>query len=75
MTIRYLHSKKDVDVFTVNGLNLELDFVHTLLDETIEAEKTFSFKTVTKSLFTHGTINGIDLKSYKMEVILLVHIK
>lgn len=75
MTIRYLHCKRDVDVFTVNGLNLELDFVHTLLDETIEAEKTFTLKTVTKSLFTNGTINGIDLKSYKIEVTLLIYIK
>ena len=68
MTIRYLHSKEDVDVITVNGLNLDQDIVHTLMDETIEVQKTFTVKTVAKSLTTSGTINGIDLKSYKIEV-------
>lgn len=75
MTIRYLHSKKDVDVMTVNGLNLDFDVIHTILDETIEAKKTFIFKTVTKSMITNGTINGIDLKSYKIEVTHLIYIK
>lgn len=64
----YIHFKNDLDVQTANGLNLDVDFVHTHFDEVIEAPKTFSFETEFQSLRTNGTVNGMDLNSFKVEV-------
>lgn len=76
MTANVLHFKRDLDVGKMDGLDLELDVVHSFSDEVIESSKTFQFETVFKSLkTTDGTINGMNLKSFEIEVLSQLHSK